>query len=445
MFKEQKTSPYAKMYLVTPAIYERLKKCIDSDELNKIHKDTFGDTEDVPKSLSDTVIQNIATEEITPQDPNIQVMEDMAQDPPLEHLEPVPGPSSRSYHLFKDPQGNEYRIPEGESLPKRNKKRKFNGGESFNFEQPSNITELNDTGVQTEPFDMINKSTQFKPETSNAYTQADIDNDKLYVKKPIMEGKLCPNYPMLPLSKCKPKEKQNLEFNIDTPNAIDNLKPRLNPNVRFPLHTNNIENIASIKQNYKPPVTLPLDDGYDYIKDVTSRKIHVCGICKKQFQRKWSLTRHYQTVHKNLLVNLKKNRSQTQPMLTFENDMNNSMIQEGFPPQDVLQDSDENTIDGPIRPRKRFSNKKNFKQQGFPTDLYEENVEEPMVDEPIRSRKRTLKKNSATPIQPKYRQMMEVGYKRKSEEAKLPEYQEKKLLRSERPRIKPKRYENWGL
>ena len=443
MFKEQKTSPYAKMYLVTPAIYERLKKCIDGDELKKIHQDTFGETNEEPKSLSDTVIQNIATEEIAPQEPNVQVMDDIAHDPPIEHLEPVPGPSSRPYHLFTDPQGNEYRVPDPSFST--NKKRKFN--DNNDFEQPTNITELKDTGVQTDSYNMMDKSTQFQPESNNAYTQTDITSEKLYVKKPIIDGKMCPNYPLLPLSKCKPKEKQVLEFNIDnTPSTtIEKLKPKLNHNVKLPMN-NNIENISSIQQTFKPKVTLPLDDGYDYMKEISSRKIHKCGICKKEFKRKWSLTRHYQTVHKNFLVNLKqKKQGQLQPMLMYDNDINRTMIEEGFPAQDMSQDSDENIPDGPIRPIKRFSNKKNYIQQGFPPDFIEENIEEPMIDEPIRSRKRPLIKSKATPIQPKYRQMMEVGYKRKVDDAKLPEYQEKKLLRSERPRVKPKRYENWGL
>ena len=446
MFKEQKTSPYAKMYLVTPAIYERLKKCIDSDELKQINKDTFGDDEDKPNNLSNTVIQNIATEEIIPPEPEIQAVNDMAHDPPIEHLEPVPGPSSRPYHVFKDPQGNEYIVPEGVPTYKPNKKRKFQDNENFNIDQPSNITELNDMGVQTDMINTNDKSTQFKPEVNNVFTQTDLKNEKLYVKKPIIEGKICPNYPMLPLSKCKPKEKQVPEFHIENQsNTIANLKPRFNQNVRLPMTNDNIENISSIKQMYKPKVTLPLDDTYDYIKDITSRKIHVCGICKKEFKRKWSLTRHYQTVHRGYLAKLKNNQNnQTLPMLNYNNDINKTMVEEGFPPPDI-SDTEENMIDGPIRPHKRFSNKKNFIQQGFPPNLLEQNVEEPMIDEPIRSRKRALIKSSATPIQPKYRQMMEVGYKRKSAEAKLPEYQEKKLLRSERPKVRPKRYENWGL
>ena len=83
--------------------------------------------------------------------------------------------------------------------------------------------------------------------------------------------------------------------------------------------------------------------------------------------------------------------------------------------------------------------------EGFPIPDQIQEPEEPMLDIPIRSRKRVLKPSTFTPVQPKYRQLMEAGYKRKADEAKLQEYQEKKMLRSERPRGKPKRYENWGL
>lgn len=64
-FREKKESPYQKMYLVTPLIYEKLKKCIsnsevcDMDKLNKKH---------VPekKDKSDSLIQKMAVKEIQP-------------------------------------------------------------------------------------------------------------------------------------------------------------------------------------------------------------------------------------------------------------------------------------------------------------------------------------------------------------------------------------------
>jgi len=42
MFHETKQSPYAKMYLVTPLVYEKLKSClnkIDKDDLDILNKE----------------------------------------------------------------------------------------------------------------------------------------------------------------------------------------------------------------------------------------------------------------------------------------------------------------------------------------------------------------------------------------------------------------------
>lgn len=65
MVREKKSSPYQKMYLVTPIIYEKLKKCIsssdicDMDTLNKKH---------IPgkKDKSDSLIQQMAVREMRP-------------------------------------------------------------------------------------------------------------------------------------------------------------------------------------------------------------------------------------------------------------------------------------------------------------------------------------------------------------------------------------------
>jgi hypothetical protein len=79
-----------------------------------------------------------------------------------------------------------------------------------------------------------------------------------------------------------------------------------------------------------------------------------------------------------------------------------------------------------------------------------ENIEpegqEVMESVPIPSRKRQLTSNAYTPIHPKYRQIAEAGYKRDTEQANLPDYQEKKFVRrGERLRSKPKRFDDWGL
>ena len=60
-----KKSPYSRMYLVTPAVYEKLKKCIDETDASEINK--INQTEDTSdQSSSNETIRSVAREEFNP-------------------------------------------------------------------------------------------------------------------------------------------------------------------------------------------------------------------------------------------------------------------------------------------------------------------------------------------------------------------------------------------
>lgn len=407
MFKEQKTSPYAKMYLVTPAIYEKLKKCIDADDINLVNKKTQEENIDEPKNMADQVIQDIANEEILPQDEPITAINDNSYEPVLETEQNLPGPSSRSHHMFTDSNvvSDNVNIPVNPPIFRNGNYYVNPGDYDVNWsELPFNVpkSKSKDSNIQTDPQlkpKMSNigvQANQFNPQrhmgiqhvpnNTSKFTQTDINNGAYFVRKPTLtfEKSSCNKDPMLPLSKCKPKFKKNtmnVNLQSDIPSKI------IKPTVSF-VNDNSIENIRDISNS-----------------NIKIKK-HICNICQKSFERKWSLTRHYHQVHRNIInsqVNRPTNMS-TPLMLTYNNEHSEPNNQEILEP------------------------------------------EEEMEAQPIQSRKRQLQTTSYTPIHPKYRQIAESGLKRDTNQAELQDYQEKKFVRrGDRLRTKPKRFDNWGL
>lgn len=404
MFKEQKVSPYAKMYLVTPVIYEKLKKCIDKDDINLVNKKTQEENIEEPKNMADQVIQDIANEEILPQDEPITAINDNSYEPVLETERNLPGPSSRSHHIFTDNNivSDDINIPVNPPVFRNGNYYVNPGDYDVNWaEVPPNVPKQKpkDANIQTDSQfkpKMTNIGTQANqfvpqrhmgiqhvPNNSTKFTQTDMDKGIYFVRKPALtfEKSGCSKDSMLPLSKCKPKLKSN---------------------------TRNVQSDISQKL-IKPTVSFVNDNATETIRDISNSTIkikkHICNICQKGFDRKWSLTRHYHQVHRNIINSQRNNPTiiNPPPMLThLESNTNNQEI---------------------IEP-----------------------VEEEMEAQPIPSRKRSLHTTSYTPIHPKYRQIAESGIKRDTNQADLEDYQEKKFVRrGDRLRSKPRRFDNWGL
>jgi len=482
MFKDSKLSPYAKMYLVTPAIYEKLKKCIDSEEIEKVNKKTQTENQEVPVSNSDAIIQAISTDEIAPEDPPIQVVNDNSYDPPVEHVQNVPGPSSREHHIFTDPNVTFKNINVPVQPPEfRNGNYYINPGDyDVDWVESKSPPRKRRNIVETPPEDDIlpptppsspppaeyrkrprpkvrtfnriaerytprtrprenpetrHMGTQVNVDNTAKYTQTDIDGGVYYVRKPQIENKnvpdtenqTCSGSKVLPLAKCQKKT------NLNTENSNINSITRSNMN-------------STIRQ-----------------KVPDSEKPHSCKICLKKFLRKSNLTRHVSQVHKNIINNIRNYRRDHQNNLNVEFVDNDEYIDDDIPEQQLQNEIEyyppqrqieyhppQRQIEYvPNQPRQIEYNPQPqieyIPQQRRQIEYVPDPDPEPMDERPTRSRKRSALKQARGPTQSKYRQLMESGYKRTQDEANLKEYQEKKRLRGLRPRNKPKRFDSWGL
>jgi hypothetical protein len=300
MFKEHKSSPYAKMFLVTPVIYEKLKKCINKDDINLVNKKTQEENLEEPKNMADQVIQDIANEEIGPQDDPITAVDDNSYEPVIETERNLPGPSSRSHHMFTDSNviSDNINIPVNPPVYRNGNYYVNPGDYDVNWaevppntpkpkNQDANIQtdrmfkpKTSNTGVQVNQFKPKTSNAgiqvnQFKPHTSNIgtqanqyipqrhmgtqhipdnsakFTQTDMDNGAYFVRKPALtyEKSSCSKDPLLPLSKCKPK--LNTQRNINENQSISK------PKVTY-VADNSTEAIQDILNIYLKNIFVPI-------------------------------------------------------------------------------------------------------------------------------------------------------------------------------------------
>ncbi len=252
-------SPYSKMYLVTPGVYDKLLTCLDekdkkSTELLNIEKER----EDRP---GEKVIEDITTGDFEPQ-PMEAITPVEEQQPQVEEFIP-PTPEVFGQEQQVQPQDiiEEGEITETMQVPP---------GEPEILQQQQEPNPLRTPcAIPTDPNQVI-KPPLFVPSIVKRGVKRTIQQvvPKL-VKQPTL---LVKKKPIL----IAPQIRRQQQQPIPTPDIVRvQQEEQIQPDISMP--------------SVKPRVTVK-----------SPKKVTSCPICMKVFPRAWNLVRHISSVHKNL-------------------------------------------------------------------------------------------------------------------------------------------------
>ena len=336
-------SPYSKMYLVSPGVYDKLLTCLDekdkkSTELLNIEKEK----EDRP---GEKIIEDITAGELQEQELN-----DNNDEMINENIETVPEtpevfgenePNQSDNFTPEDIQVNDdFQTPD----------QQINQQQLNPIKNPC-ITNTND------PNRIVKESSYYKPNISSTQQKINQQTAARIVKKykalkPSFIGKI-PQQKLIKPRIIMPE--------IRKPNII---MPEIRkPNIIMP-------EIMRVQQDnlLKPDITIP----------TVGNKKHQCPVCMKFYARPWGLARHVGHVHKNIgsvatILGSKDKQSKIHPTTRASNTIETQniitpIVQKNKPGVRVIDDGDTPMIepfDNWVRLGKRSST-----QAKFPTITY---------------------------------------------------------------------------
>ena len=236
-------SPYSKMYLVTPAVYEKLLSCLDEkDKKNTQLLNIEKEKEDRP---SEQIIQDVTTEEFEPEVMQTQV--DIPETPEVFGVEPSEMDVIPSESEIPIEQTIETNVPPG-----------YTDIESNPLKKPCEEKTYDKTRVIPEAGSLM-----YNPNVKQTKNPATV------------ESKIVKKYRKIS------KPPTSIKKQLIIPQIL-----RDTPKITQP-DTQVITRIQK-EEITNPDIPIP------------PKKKFQCPICLKYFDRPWALQRHVGTVHKNL-------------------------------------------------------------------------------------------------------------------------------------------------
>ncbi len=271
---------YSRMYMVTPSIWELVKKCVNEHEkkiLDNLNNEssTFHDPtkSDIPTS---SIIHNISRKDITPLEPSLSSTLDLSKpsNPQAPEDEVNYEPSVTSFHRSQD-RSRSILDP--------------------NISHSSSRVNVSKIPLPNDSFD----ESSFNPINMSQHS----NKSKINLSQPTFNlsdsfGRLPQNFPS-----------ESSLHNID---SYDNFNPRgtstpidrslilPDPNpVPVPIP---IQTLAACKKKLpRSPVKTRIKTGVLPAANPTSNG-NTCGYCGKHFARKWNLKKHIITVHQQKIT-----------------------------------------------------------------------------------------------------------------------------------------------
>ena len=258
-------SPYSKMYLVSPGVYDKLLTCLD--EKDKKTTELLNIEKEIGERPSESVIQDITTEDFEPE--SLAEQESELQPQVMETIPPTPEVFGEG-EQFQQPE--EEMIEEGEVVEPSGEmveQMMPPGQPDIQQQQPVNPLRNPCSVVTTDPSRVVKPTLIYnpnpKPKSKVLHTTAKNIVKKYRSLKPNVQPKLIAKRQLI------------------APQLMREQTP-IKPTLIMP-------NIMPVQVQARETTSIPV---------TTKVKKHQCPICMKFFDRPWSLTRHVGSVHKNL-------------------------------------------------------------------------------------------------------------------------------------------------
>jgi len=366
MFHETKQSPYAKMYLVTPLVYEKLKSClnkIDKDDLDILNK------EQQPRQTNrfDRIIQKMSFNEIKPNGPEKKDKDEEKEEKveekketSQEQYEPVnvveqetqPQPMNVYNEEIRQPM-NVFEDEEDDDWDYSDLRNNVEGPPTNQY-----VTYEPDTSgeFQYDDIPMITDEPLFPIERRDMETQVDLPPRNFDAQRNTL--KMCDPSGMLPLSKCGkktvakrysgtvdlikkhkivPRKKQILAMNPPKKIVKFNKKLQQSPKIHSSVAPYRGSQVTIEEVEDEPPKSISVQrlkpltyideptpstsrqaienmyrqDTTNYPLGKKGPKVHQCEFCQKWFSRKYALDRHKKSFHYAKQITLVKRKAIT--------------------------------------------------------------------------------------------------------------------------------------
>lgn len=296
MFRETKQSPYSKMYLVTPMVYEKLKKC-----LNKIDKE---DIEGLNKKYqprkqdeSNMALQSLSTREIKPDPPPFQSQ--YTPKPPQKEEE-------SGEYVNEESTGGYEEVPENYQINETGIYQPEVTQNEVGEYQVENYETASETPEEEVPMETVeNEEIRAIEGTPAIESYPESETLNLVYKQPLMIESECNNES--PLSKCGVKGKskklpvarikgQNIKRKVKyferRPKELEIVPPKIvieeyvDPGASTSKQALDEDRLNSIPMDIEQPE-----------KGKKDWKKFMCDLCGKWFSRRYAVNRHKNTFH----------------------------------------------------------------------------------------------------------------------------------------------------
>lgn len=294
---------YSRMYMVTPSIWELVKKCVNEHE-QKLLDNLNKDTSEIRQHSTSSIIHNISSKDVTPLEPDVTIPPNQ----PSRHDEIDLDHSKTSYHRSKD-RSRSFLDP---NISYSSNRHSTLPDDSFNQSRPSSHRLNDESRISLNPNlsrsidrSRLNPSQISLPEDSFS----EESNPPLNISQHSNKSKINISQPTFQhtnsFGNLPPPENLTTSQYIQDPGEYSFFKPK---RTSSPIDRGAIIPILPLpsceKRLPRSPIKTRTKTGAlkQHTVKIPRNDKFICEYCNKHFARKWNLKKHIQTIHKQKIL-----------------------------------------------------------------------------------------------------------------------------------------------
>jgi len=310
-----KKSPYSEMYLVSPAIYQRMLKCLDRSDVNIVENLNQPITIEEQKTPSEKFLEQIHSAEIEPNEEVQPIQQYIPQQ--IQNVLPISEPMDLSIQPMQTLQAPPLLPPDNVTLQAPNLL--AHSAQTIENRIPPPLRLM--SGDQPMPIayenEYIPPSVVYHPSISQEAPP--IEQETRYAIEQQQQQQQQPSIGVqqhLPISQYQQPSAITFQTPVQVP-AVSSVVPAVSSvrqNRGGVLKISKPCSTALCQVDNNSPIAIPIQQKLIRIKTnnrKNRRKEHICYHCNRVFTRGWNLARHIYDVHRGKeSVNISKDRNE---------------------------------------------------------------------------------------------------------------------------------------